>query len=493
MKKYKLLILTIFITKLLIAQVVSQQAPAATVNIPDANFKTYLVDNTSINTNGDNEIQVSEANSYTDNISIASMDISDLTGIEAFIKVRRIYCNNNKISSLNLSSNTNLEVLYCYKNNLSSLDVSNSTNLRNLYCQNNVLGSLNLEGNPNLKYLKCGYNNLTSLNLKNNTSLESLNCSVNKPLTSLDLTQNLKLKTADCNNNSISNLLISPSLTRLSCFNNKLSSLDVSQAIQLKSFQCFQNNLTNLDISSNTQLTFLNCQNNKLTSLEVVNNKELTGLNFSYNNIQDVDVTQNTKLTRLYSSYNPLNSIDVTQNILLEKLSLTNLAISNLDVSRNSLLIQLQCRNNRNLTAIDLNNGNNSNMKISTQYESNFTNIPNLTDVCVDALNSSLTDYITSQTGHSVNYTTACNASLSVNKSTSLTFSAYPNPTKGILMLDTGLIDTHYSISDILGHVLKKDIVKTNTTIDISTFKNGIYYLSLTKDNNTLVKTIIKK
>ena len=32
------------------------------VNIPDANFKAYLVGNTAINTNGDSEIQVSEAN-----------------------------------------------------------------------------------------------------------------------------------------------------------------------------------------------------------------------------------------------------------------------------------------------------------------------------------------------------------------------------------------------------------------------------------------------
>ena len=31
------------------------------VNIPDANFKAYLVGNTAINTNGDAEIQVSEA------------------------------------------------------------------------------------------------------------------------------------------------------------------------------------------------------------------------------------------------------------------------------------------------------------------------------------------------------------------------------------------------------------------------------------------------
>ena len=34
------------------------------VNIPDANFKAYLVGNTAINTNGDAEIQVSEATTF---------------------------------------------------------------------------------------------------------------------------------------------------------------------------------------------------------------------------------------------------------------------------------------------------------------------------------------------------------------------------------------------------------------------------------------------
>ena len=54
------------------------------VTIPDANFKAYLVGNTSINTNMDTEIQVSEANSFSGEISCGSMNISDLTGIEEF-------------------------------------------------------------------------------------------------------------------------------------------------------------------------------------------------------------------------------------------------------------------------------------------------------------------------------------------------------------------------------------------------------------------------
>ena len=38
------------------------------VNIPDANFKAYLVGDSAINTNGDNQIQVSEAIAFNDTI-----------------------------------------------------------------------------------------------------------------------------------------------------------------------------------------------------------------------------------------------------------------------------------------------------------------------------------------------------------------------------------------------------------------------------------------
>ena len=66
------------------------------VNIPDANFKAYLVGNTAINTNGDNEIQVSEASVYNGGIYLYAGPgsgfglkdgITDLTGIEAFVSL----------------------------------------------------------------------------------------------------------------------------------------------------------------------------------------------------------------------------------------------------------------------------------------------------------------------------------------------------------------------------------------------------------------------
>ncbi|MCH7534753.1 MAG: T9SS C-terminal target domain-containing protein, partial [Bacteroidetes bacterium] len=81
-------------------------ASAQIVNIPDANFKAYLVGNSSINTNGDGEIQVSEAAAYTDTINVFKLDISDLMGIEAFIGLTGLNCSWNALTSLDLSNNT---------------------------------------------------------------------------------------------------------------------------------------------------------------------------------------------------------------------------------------------------------------------------------------------------------------------------------------------------------------------------------------------------
>ena len=152
------------------------------VNIPDANFKSYLVNNSTINTNGDNEIQVSEANAFTGGISCYNEFISDLTGIEAFTALTTLVCSGNYLTSLNISSNTALTFLNCINNNLTSLDVSGATALNTLYCFDNQLTSLDVSSNSVLNSLNCKDNQLTSLDLSNNPIIQfttynnNLNC-----------------------------------------------------------------------------------------------------------------------------------------------------------------------------------------------------------------------------------------------------------------------------------------------------------------------------
>ena len=158
----------------------------AQVNIPDANFKTYLVSNSLINTNGDTEIQVSEATIFTGEIDCTSLGVADLTGISEFTNLIELKCGNNDLTALDLSNNTALTKLSCSLNSLTTLDLSNNPALIQLWSNGNDLTVLDLSNNPDLIYLGCQGNDLTALNLSNNTALTLLFCH-NNDLTNLNV------------------------------------------------------------------------------------------------------------------------------------------------------------------------------------------------------------------------------------------------------------------------------------------------------------------
>jgi len=178
---------------------------AQNISIPDANFKNYLVANTAINTNGDTEIQITEATGFTGTIDCNGYNISDLTGIEFFINLTHLFCNDNQLTSLNVSNNTALNWLFCYNNQLISLDVSNNVTLTYLDCDDNKLTGLDLSNNIALDELYCGDNQLTSLNISNNTVLNWLGCD-NNQLTNLNVSNNTTLVELRCNDNQLTSL-----------------------------------------------------------------------------------------------------------------------------------------------------------------------------------------------------------------------------------------------------------------------------------------------
>ena len=246
------------------------------VNIPDANFKAYLVGNTAINTNGDTEIQVSEASVFNSYIVVYTLNITDLTGIEAFVSLTVLYCHDNQLTSLDVSACTALTGLYCHDNQLTSLNVSACTALGTLGCNNNQLTSLDVSTCTALDGLYCANNNLTSLDVSTCTVLTDLSC-FNNNLTSLNLSTCAALEMLDCSNNQLTSLNVSNgiALTDLYCYDNQLTSLDLSICTALTDLECYNNNLTSLDVSICTALTDLYCYDNQLTSLNVKNGNNI--------------------------------------------------------------------------------------------------------------------------------------------------------------------------------------------------------------------------
>ena len=248
---------------------------AQNVNIPDINFKANLIGNGLINTNGDSEIQVSEASEFTGTILCDNDSISDLTGIEAFTGLTQLNCNNNQLTSIDVSNNKALMEIRCEGNQITSLDASENKELTYLQCEYNQLMLLDVSDNTALAYLFCRNNQLTSLDLNNNTALVQLNCDANQ-LTSIDVSNNTALTNLGCANQLTS---------------SQLTSLNVSSNIALNNLSCDGNQLKCLDVSKNSLLTGLDVSDNLLEILKTKNGAGIgMQVNLANNNLQCAEV-----------------------------------------------------------------------------------------------------------------------------------------------------------------------------------------------------------
>ncbi len=135
-------------------------------------------------------------------------------------------------------------------------------------------------------------------------------------------------------------------VTELGCYNNQLTSLDLSKSTVLTWLWCSGNQLTSLDLSNNTALTTLGCSNNQLTSLNVSKNTALTGLDCSDNRLTSLNVSKNTSLTELDCNGNQLTSLNVSNNTALETLYCNYNKLTDLNISGCARLVDLYCFSN---------------------------------------------------------------------------------------------------------------------------------------------------
>lgn len=147
---------------------------AQNVNIPDPNFKTYLINDSTININGDSEIQINEAVNFTGTINCTNLFINNLIGIETFHNLTVLQCGNNQLTSLDLSRNTALKLLHCNNNQLTSLDLSRNKKLTKLYCYSNQIKNLDLSQNTELADIYRYNKKLKSIDLEQDTKLQAV-------------------------------------------------------------------------------------------------------------------------------------------------------------------------------------------------------------------------------------------------------------------------------------------------------------------------------
>ena len=321
-------------------------------NFPDENFRSYVSRKT-IDKDENGILSKSELEAVTV-IGVQREEISNLKGIEYFTELKKLYCLENKLTELDVKSNTKLTYLECNKNQLTNLDLSKNTELTYINCSKNQLTALDLSNNTKLTYINCSENQLTTLNLGNNTNLITLYCHHNQ-LTALDLSKSTRLGALYCNNNQLTNLALTNTvnLTTIQCSNNQLTNLALTNTTSLKFLDCQQNQLTTLALTNTTSLITLYCQQNQLTALNLTNNTNLEDLYCDQNQLTTLDLSKNTNLKLVDCDQNQLTTLDLSHNIKLEAFSCDKNQLSELDLTNNTNLEELDCGQNK-LTTLDL-------------------------------------------------------------------------------------------------------------------------------------------
>ncbi|MCB9425785.1 MAG: T9SS type A sorting domain-containing protein [Flavobacteriales bacterium] len=191
------------------------------------------------------------------------------------------------------------------------------------------------------------------------------------------------------------------SVSSLSVFKQQITNLSgIEYFTNLKYLYCYENHITSLDLSQNTQLIELNCNNNPLTSIDLSNNTALILLHCDNNRFTSLDLSKNTLLQELEAANNQIESLDVSKNILLTTLYVNNNMLTSLDISKNTSLNKLRCDSN-SLTTLNLKNGIKG---ISTSFSGN----DNITNICSDENEKADVEALLIDYGYSVDVVTDC-------------------------------------------------------------------------------------
>ena len=351
---------------------------AQNVNIPDANFKNALLTQSFvIDTNGDGEISFAEAAVVT-YLNLDEKNISNMTGIEAFVNLGIMDCNGNLFTSIDLSQNTELSILHMSSLYLTSLDIrynvkltslileglplttidfSQNPLLMNLNISNSQLYGLDLSNNPNMYLLFCSSTPLVILNLKNgnNGNLNDIVAHDNPNLRCIEV-DDPAWSTAnwtgpdfvfdswagfvlDCSNltyipdenfeayleaNGMGDGIPNNHHVLTSNINNEIfldiQGLGIQDLTGIEDFaalqylDCSNNSISTIDLSQNLNFTELFCSNNLITFINVNYNAQLYSLDCSHNLLTSLNVMNNPNLTFLSFSYNALTDINLTQH-----------------------------------------------------------------------------------------------------------------------------------------------------------------------------------
>ena len=179
---------------------------------------------------------------------LADNELTELNVTQSAAKLRRLFCPNNLLTALDLSTCTALVSLDCQGNKLSTLSVG-STIVEDYNVADNELSIIGLRGGSKITSLVCGNNKLTAVPyLSSMTGLTTLYCQGNQ-VTSLSISKCVQLKD-------------------LLAYDNQLKTLNTLPLVNLKNLWVGNNLLETLDLSGDVLIEGLMAENNNLKTIK---------------------------------------------------------------------------------------------------------------------------------------------------------------------------------------------------------------------------------
>jgi hypothetical protein len=285
-----------------------------------------------------------------DKINDGLVKYGDVKGIDTLI-IQALDFGNYEFTSLKgIEYFPDLLYLNIHGSYVDSVDLSKNTKLRYLDCSGATVGGAGV--NATVKYL----------NVSACKDLQYLYCYDNL-ITSLDVSKNTKLKVLDFESNLLSSIDISKNLQLeyfRSSFNKKIVSLDLSKSTMLKFLFCAANTLEVIDVSMLPELIELDCSLNlddhlkTFETLDISKNRKLKYLNISGARFSNIDMSHNSLIDELdVSLTNNLKSIDLSNLKDLAYLDVSRSALTQIDLGLNQKL-EYFSMSATNLNKVDL-------------------------------------------------------------------------------------------------------------------------------------------
>lgn len=193
----------IILAAVMVPKFLARQSINTPAHIPDDNFRRIMAENMSVELNG--HYTADQARNTPLKLKMSIQNIKSLKGIEYFVGATTLFCCQNHLTHLDVSTNVNLVVLFASRNQLTNVILPTTNTLCEIHLNGNQLSSIDTAELTHLEVLHLDSNHINSLSTNNHPQLKKLQLNHNQ-ISTIDLSKNKELMFVYLNHNPLTHI-----------------------------------------------------------------------------------------------------------------------------------------------------------------------------------------------------------------------------------------------------------------------------------------------